>query len=51
LLITIIALSTIPALLYTFIERGIFGWNTTVLGARYGFKIGMSDWKIADFME
>jgi hypothetical protein len=34
----IIALSTIPALLYTLIERGIFGWNTTVLGARYGIK-------------
>lgn len=26
-------LSTIPALLYTFIERGILGMNTTVLGA------------------
>jgi hypothetical protein len=29
------ALSTIPALLYTFAERAI-GLNTTVLGARYG---------------
>jgi hypothetical protein len=28
------ALSTIPAVLYTFIERGILGMNTTVLGAR-----------------
>ena len=30
-----LALSTIPALLYTFIERGILHMNTTVLGARY----------------
>jgi glycosylphosphatidylinositol transamidase len=29
------ALSTIPALLYTFLER-LIGFNTTVLGARYG---------------
>jgi len=29
------ALSTIPALLYTFLERGILRMNTTVLGARY----------------
>lgn len=29
-------MSTIPALLYTFIERGILGMNTAVLGARYG---------------
>jgi len=29
------ALSTIPALLYTFIERGVLRMNTTVLGARY----------------
>lgn len=31
-----VALSTIPALLYTFIERGILGMNTAVLGSRYG---------------
>lgn len=31
-----VALSTIPALLYTFIERGLLGMNTAVLGARYG---------------
>lgn len=30
-----LALSTIPALLYTFIERGLLGMNTAVLGARY----------------
>lgn len=35
-LISIPALSTIPALLYTFVERGILRMNTTVLGARYG---------------
>lgn len=29
------ALSTIPALLYTFIERGLLHMNTTILGARY----------------
>jgi glycosylphosphatidylinositol transamidase len=35
----ILALSTIPALLYTLIERGILRMNTTVLGARYGMSI------------
>jgi glycosylphosphatidylinositol transamidase len=30
------ALSTIPALLYTFVEIGVLRMNTTVLGARYG---------------
>ena len=30
-----LALSTIPALLYTLIERGLLRMNTTVLGARY----------------
>jgi glycosylphosphatidylinositol transamidase len=30
-----IALSTIPAILYTLVERGILGMNTTVLGSRY----------------
>lgn len=30
-----LALSTIPALMYTFIERGLLGMNTAVLGARY----------------
>ena len=34
-LIWITALSTIPALLYTFVER-VIGLNTMVLGARYG---------------
>jgi membrane associated rhomboid family serine protease len=29
------ALSTIPALLYTFVERAVLRMNTTVLGARY----------------
>jgi hypothetical protein len=36
------ALSTIPALLYTFLERGI-GLNTTVLGARYGGILSIYD--------
>jgi hypothetical protein len=35
------ALSTIPALLYTFVENAI-GLNTTALGARYG-EIFMSE--------
>jgi hypothetical protein len=34
-LMQILALSTIPALLYTFLERGILRMNTTVLGARW----------------
>jgi glycosylphosphatidylinositol transamidase len=34
----ILALSTIPALLYTLIERGILRMNTTVLGARYELR-------------
>jgi hypothetical protein len=34
-LIRIIALSTIPAIIYTFIERGILRMNTTIMGARY----------------
>jgi glycosylphosphatidylinositol transamidase len=33
------ALSTIPALLYTLIERGILHMNTSVLGARYGLGL------------
>jgi glycosylphosphatidylinositol transamidase len=32
------ALSTIPALMYTFVEKAI-GLNTTILGARYGHDI------------
>jgi hypothetical protein len=35
------ALSTIPALIYTFIERGVFRMNTTILGARYGAQVSM----------
>jgi hypothetical protein len=38
-----IALSTIPALLYTFIERGILHLNTGVLGARYGSYVPESN--------
>ena len=33
-LIDVIALSTIPALIYTLVERGIFHMNTGVMGAR-----------------
>ncbi len=36
------ALSTIPALLYTFLER-LIGFNTTVLGARYGRTLSTYD--------
>ena len=37
-LTTIIALSTIPAIIYVVLERGVLRGNTAVLGARYARK-------------
>ena len=33
------ALSTIPALIYTFLERGILRMDTTIMGARYSLSM------------